>query len=70
MPIYEYQCEKCDLKFEKLVLGFDDTSQECPGCSSEKVNKLMSAGCFRPHGIPTGAGGYAPPPASCGKGGG
>jgi len=70
MPIYEYQCEKCNCKFEKLVLGFEDFSEKCPECSSENVNKLMSVGCFRPHGIPSGSGGYAPPPASCSKGGG
>jgi hypothetical protein len=26
------------------------------------VEKLMSAGCVRAHGIPTGSGGFKPPP--------
>ncbi|QTA78204.1 Zinc ribbon domain-containing protein [Desulfonema limicola] len=70
MPIYEYQCKKCNSRFERLVLGFDESLPECPECRSSDVNKLMSAGCVRPHGIPTGSGGYAPPPASCSRGGG
>ncbi len=42
MPIYEYHCEKCDSKFEYMVLGSKD-QPECPGCKSKDVSKLMSA---------------------------
>jgi len=41
MPIYEYQCSKCDKEFEYLVLG--SSKPECPACNSKKVQKLMSA---------------------------
>lgn len=45
MPIYEFECCKCGKKFERLVLGSDDTNPECPDCRSDDVQKLMSAGC-------------------------
>lgn len=67
MPIYEYKCRKCEFKFEKLMFP-NDPEPECPECHCEDVEKLMSAGCFRPHGIPAGSGGFAPPPSSCGGG--
>jgi putative FmdB family regulatory protein len=41
MPIYEYQCGKCDNLFEKLVLK-EDESIECPRCHSGGVKKMMS----------------------------
>jgi putative FmdB family regulatory protein len=41
MPIYEYQCQKCDHFFEKLVLK-GDQSIECPQCHSGGVKKMMS----------------------------
>jgi hypothetical protein len=33
------------------------------------VEKLMSAGAVRPHGIPTGSGGFQPPPCKPSAGG-
>lgn len=42
MPIYEYQCNKCDHNFEYLVFGSDEP-KACPECSGRKVVKLMSA---------------------------
>lgn len=41
MPIYEYHCEKCDKKFEFLVIG--NETPACPDCHATEVNKLMSA---------------------------
>ena len=61
MPIYEYHCESCDSDFETLVLTSADDDTECPECSGKDVKKLMSAGCVRPNGIPTGAGGFKEP---------
>ncbi len=42
MPIYEYQCNACDKRFEYLVLG-GDAPEGCPSCRSKKVSRLMSA---------------------------
>ncbi|MFQ5843040.1 MAG: zinc ribbon domain-containing protein [Thermodesulfobacteriota bacterium] len=41
MPIYEYQCQKCDHCFEKLVLKGNE-SIECPQCQTRSVKKMMS----------------------------
>ena len=69
MPIYEFECKKCNKRFEKLMLISDEKNVECPECHSKNVDKLISAGCFRPQGIPTGAGGFQPPSSDCGGGG-
>lgn len=46
MPIYEFKCEECGREFEELILG---SSKEvtCPGCSSTKCTKKMSAFAFK-----------------------
>jgi len=41
MPIYEYNCEKCDKKFEILIMGRDKPA--CPCCGNVKVERLMSS---------------------------
>ncbi len=43
MPTYEYQCEKCDTKFEKLQNMSDAPLKECPKCG-EKVKRLIGTG--------------------------
>ncbi len=43
MPMYEYQCSKCGLKFEDLKTNMKGSDKsECPDCGSES-NRLMSA---------------------------
>ena len=43
MPIYEYRCQKCGEKFEKLVRSStDQTELTCPNCGSNQTEKLMS----------------------------
>jgi putative FmdB family regulatory protein len=68
MPIYEFECQKCGRKFEKLVLGSDEKPPECPDCSSTEVHKLMSAGSRVTLKVPGGYGGNATAP-SCAPGG-
>ncbi|MDD2966530.1 MAG: zinc ribbon domain-containing protein [Desulfovibrionaceae bacterium] len=52
MPIYEYQCDKCQHIFEELV--FNDATPACPHCGAGETHKLMSAcshqgeGCRQP----------------------
>ncbi len=41
MPIYEYQCEKCDVEFERLQRA-DDEFPSCPLCGGS-VDKLISS---------------------------
>jgi len=61
MPIHEFICEKCRHEFEYLILSVNEPDPKCPQCKSKKLQKLISAGCVRPRGIPTGSGGFAPP---------
>lgn len=66
MPLYEYQCSECNHQFESLAKSCCDPDPVCPECKSAQVQKLMSAGCVRPQGIPKGSGGFAAPPPGCG----
>jgi putative FmdB family regulatory protein len=40
MPIFEYNCEHCSYKFDKLVMS-NNIAVKCPLCQG-KVKKLMS----------------------------
>ncbi|MCG8685474.1 MAG: zinc ribbon domain-containing protein [Desulfobacterales bacterium] len=61
MPIFEYQCEKCNADFEKLVFSSDDQSPECPECNSQEVMKKMSATSLTRSSncTPKGSGGFS-----------
>ena len=45
MPIYEYQCEKCGHRFEKIQKFSDPLVDTCPKCGGV-VHKLQSAPAF------------------------
>ena len=47
MPIYEYQCEACGHKLEKLQKLSDDPLKLCPDCEKPEMKKLISAVAFR-----------------------
>ncbi len=40
MPLYEYVCKRCSLKFEQLVNA--SMRPACPGCESEDLEKQLS----------------------------
>jgi putative FmdB family regulatory protein len=43
MPMYEYQCSKCEARFEELVTSPEDEAEiKCSSCGSTKVFKVMS----------------------------
>lgn len=46
MPIFEFRCEKCNKRFERIVFG-QDTVIECPECGSRDVEKEISAFAVR-----------------------
>jgi len=69
MPIFEYQCNACGHKFEQIVFASDTEAPVCPACNCADVQKMMSAGAVRPNGIPTGRGGFTPPPCKPSAGG-
>ena len=44
MPIFEFQCVKCDREFEKLVLSAREADKiACPECGSTEVEQLFSS---------------------------
>jgi putative FmdB family regulatory protein len=42
MPLYEYQCQKCGHRFERIQRFSDPLVKECPECNG-KVEQLLSA---------------------------
>ncbi|HSS40931.1 MAG TPA: zinc ribbon domain-containing protein [Solirubrobacterales bacterium] len=40
MPIYEFECEECEARFEELVAA--DGAVACPSCGSKRVRRLLS----------------------------
>jgi len=43
MPLYEYECQDCGQKFEKLTrIGSRDQKVICPLCRSSRTKRAMS----------------------------
>jgi putative FmdB family regulatory protein len=44
MPTYEYHCQKCGEKFERLehVAEHEAVHPKCPKCGSENVAQVMA----------------------------
>jgi putative FmdB family regulatory protein len=42
MPLYEYQCEKCGHRFEKIQKFSDKMLKKCPECGG-RVEQMISA---------------------------
>jgi len=53
MPIFEYQCRKCEHDFEALVRGADE-KVACPQCGGRRVTKKLSL--FAVSGVKSGKG--------------
>ena len=47
MPIYEYQCQACGHEFEQLQKVSEDPIKQCPKCSKEAAQRLVSASGFQ-----------------------
>lgn len=45
MPIYEYECVKCNARFEYLVRGSPE-EVICPKCGKKELRRLVSAFAF------------------------
>jgi putative FmdB family regulatory protein len=45
MPVYEYECELCGERFERLVRSMkqDPPGLACPACRGTEVRRLISA---------------------------
>jgi putative FmdB family regulatory protein len=46
MPLYEYECESCHHRFERIQKYSDPLVDVCPVCGS-KVHKLVSSPAFQ-----------------------
>jgi putative FmdB family regulatory protein len=46
MPLYEYQCEACAHRFERIQKFSDPLVETCPACGG-KVRKLLSSPAFQ-----------------------
>jgi putative FmdB family regulatory protein len=72
MPIFEYKCEDCGEKFEKLMRRAGDDPPPCPGCDSSKVNQQLSTFAAHSGGGASSdvpmcpSGGVCPTPGACG----
>jgi len=55
MPIYEYKCPRCGVKFE-ILRGISSVHEDlkCPKCGAEKPERIFSAACGISHDINKG----------------
>jgi len=47
MPLYEYECEACGNRFEKIQKFSDPLVDTCPKCGKGPVHKLQSSPAFQ-----------------------
>ena len=73
MPIFEYLCEDCGAKFEKLVRNVPDAPElRCPSCGETRLKQEFSTfapranGISKPAAAPPCANGGCCQPGSCG----
>lgn len=43
MPLYEYECESCNKRFERIQKFSDPPIEICPNCGKGPVRKLISS---------------------------
>jgi putative FmdB family regulatory protein len=80
MPIFEYQCDDCGTKFEKLVRRLGGEDVLCPSCGESKLTMQFSTFAAHSNGasesdsgfstgadeMPSCAGGMCQTPDLCG----
>lgn len=74
MPIYEYKCDSCGNKFEKLVRRSEDFANlACPACGQNHLSQEYSTFAARANGSPAPSeapmcpGGMCGNPGMCGR---
>ena len=73
MPIFEYQCDDCGNKFEKLVRrSVEAAAVACPSCGRDRVTTQVSSFAARTNGIakdsvPACPAGMCGTPEFCGR---
>ena len=73
MPIYEYQCQDCNTRFEKLVRRAAEVADvDCPSCGQKRVSQQYSTFSSHANGAasraeePACPGGMCRSPGVCG----
>ena len=73
MPIYEYKCQDCGTKFEKLVRQSDAAEPTCPSCGQKRLERELSTFAAHTGGSSSTSdapmcpsGGRCPTPGACG----
>jgi len=51
MPIYQYRCPDCCLKFERIQIMDAPEITDCPGCDGELAKRVPSAANFEFKGV-------------------
>ena len=46
MPLYDYECKKCETVHEVTQKMSEPVLTECPVCQSKDIKKLLSLGSF------------------------
>ena len=52
MPIFEYVCDDCGSKFEKLLRRAGDAAGECPSCGKSHLSEQLSTFAAHANGRP------------------
>ena len=47
MPLYEYECEACNNRFERIQKFSDPLVETCPKCGKGPVRKLISSSAIQ-----------------------
>lgn len=42
MPLYDYECPKCELQFNELKPMAERKTAQCPGCEYPQAPQIMS----------------------------
>ncbi|MBF0401839.1 MAG: zinc ribbon domain-containing protein [Magnetococcales bacterium] len=69
MPLYDYKCDGCSLRFEVDHPMSAEPVQVCPECGAQKVRKLLTTGGISVRTKSFGQSSSPPPMPSCATGG-
>ena len=47
MPIYEFECSSCGVRFDRLQKLSDPDPQACPDCGGSQIKRRVTAPAFR-----------------------
>jgi len=66
MPLYEYICDRCNLKFDRILSGSSDEKIKCPKCG-KTARRLMTTLMKSGKGSTASCDTCTPSPSACSK---